>query len=251
MTKLTEGGNVFKNPDGTPATQRINRGDVDPTIMWLESLTGLELLNNKLGSTGIKDTSGDLDIAVDPRSINKDDLVKKLTAWVVASGGDPREWIRKSGDSVHFKTPIRGKTAMGFVQTDFMFGDPSWMRWSMRGGDVQSQYKGVDRHLLLASIAKANGLKWSHKNGLVSRTTNKTISLDPKYIAQVLLGPDATADDLQSVESILAKIKNLPNYQELVADARAPLAAAGRPLPESVQFGSVNWFKQIKSILVK
>ncbi|MCX7592445.1 MAG: hypothetical protein N2235_01550 [Fischerella sp.] len=251
MIQINEGGNVFKNADGTPATQRINRADVDPTIMWLESVTNLDLLGNKLGTTGIKDSSGDLDIAVDPSVISKDQLVQILSQWVIASGEDPKEWIRKSGDSVHFKTPIRGRTKLGFVQTDFMFGEPQWMKFAMHGGSTESNYKGVDRQILLASIAKANGLKWSYKAGLTSRTTGDLISKDPDRIAEILLGPGSTAKDTHTVEGILAKIKHLPNYNELVADAKEQLAAAGRPLPESIQEGTAVWFKKMQSILVK
>ena len=38
---LKEGGNIFKDADGKPLTQRINRDSVDPTLLWLEKITGL------------------------------------------------------------------------------------------------------------------------------------------------------------------------------------------------------------------
>ena len=62
---LNEGGNVFKDQDGKPTTQRIQQADVDPTLKWIESITGMDHVNMKLGSTGIKSSSGDLDVAVD------------------------------------------------------------------------------------------------------------------------------------------------------------------------------------------
>ncbi len=37
--KLYEGGNVFKLADGQPATTRISRENVVPTVQWLEQLT--------------------------------------------------------------------------------------------------------------------------------------------------------------------------------------------------------------------
>ena len=40
---IFEGGNVFKDADGRALTQRINQADVDPTVNWLEQLTGLDL----------------------------------------------------------------------------------------------------------------------------------------------------------------------------------------------------------------
>ena len=51
--KLLEGGNVFKDADGKPLTQRINQTDVPSTVTWLEQLTGLEFPRDRwLGSTG-------------------------------------------------------------------------------------------------------------------------------------------------------------------------------------------------------
>ena len=53
---ILEGGNVFKNIDGQALTQRIAQADVKPTLAWLEQmLPDLDLQNNTLGSTGIKD----------------------------------------------------------------------------------------------------------------------------------------------------------------------------------------------------
>ena len=75
---LKEGGNIFKDEQGTPVTQRIARHDVDPTLTWLEKITGLKHTDMKLGSTGIKDTSGDLDVAIDASKVDKQELFDKL-----------------------------------------------------------------------------------------------------------------------------------------------------------------------------
>jgi len=74
---LKEGGNVFKDPNGQLATQRINKADVAPTLAWLEKITGLDLQNNMLGTTGKAPTSGDLDVAVDQANTTKDQLADK------------------------------------------------------------------------------------------------------------------------------------------------------------------------------
>jgi hypothetical protein len=244
--EITEGGNVFKLADGSEATGRINRADVIPTVKWLEQLTGLNLVDNMLGSTGYKETSGDLDLAVDASKISKDVLVQQL----LKKGIEPTD-IKKTGDSVHFKTPINGAAKNGYVQTDFMFGDPSFQRFSMTGSLEGSPFKGMHRHVLLASIAKAQGLKWSYKNGLMDRATNEVVSKDPSEIAHKLF--NGSAADLASVETILAKIKNLPNYNALVADARETLGKENVQLPESQQAivgeGSAAWFKNWKSVL--
>ena len=244
--KITEGGNVFKLADGSEATQRINKADVVPTVQWLEQLTGLNLVDNMLGSTGYKETSGDLDLAVDVSKISKDVLVQQL----LKKGIEATD-IKKTGDSVHLKTPINGNPENGYVQTDFMFGDPNFQRFSMTGSPEGSPFKGMHRHVLLASIAKAQGMKWSYKNGLMDRATNEVISKDPSEIAHKLF--NGSAADLASVETILAKIKNLPNYNALVADAKETLGKENVQLPETQQAtvseGSAAWFKNWKAIL--
>ena len=92
---LNEGGNIFRGPDGKPTTQRINQADVDPTIAWLEKVTGLSLQSNKLGTTGIKSTSGDIDVAVDQNKITKDQLVTKLTQWAKLISKTRQNGLRK------------------------------------------------------------------------------------------------------------------------------------------------------------
>jgi hypothetical protein len=121
ITKLFEGGNVFKDADGTPLTQRINQADVPATIRWVEQVTGLEFPAERwLGSTGRKATSGDLDLAVDTAEATKEQVAKLLTDFVTSQGLDPRQYVKKAGE-VHLRTPIGGDANRGFVQTDFMF----------------------------------------------------------------------------------------------------------------------------------
>lgn len=220
---LTEGGNVF---DGT---QRIKLADINPTIDWLEDKSGLNLKDSMLGTTGKKADSGDLDLGVDKNQIDQNQLIARL----IQKGIDKSN-IKKSGTNVHVKTPIAGDDSKGYVQTDFMFNDDvDFMKFSMQGGEKDSPYKGVHKHLLLASIAKAQGMKWSYLNGLVDRATNKTISKDPDEIAEKLLGKGARRENIVSVESIIKYIKNKPEYENWVAQARQDLERDGLELPKS------------------
>ena len=204
---LYEGGNIFKLADGEPATTRIARDNVVPTVQWLEQLTGLNLVDNMLGSTGRKETSGDLDLGVDSTKVSKEILIQQLL-----NKGIDRNDIRKTGDSVHLKTPILGDPNNGYVQTDFMFSDnPQFQSFSYTGGG-EGQFKGVHRNILLASIAKGLGMKWSPKFGLVNRETNEVISNNPAEIAQKLV--NGTTQDLSSVENILNKIKGRLDYDQ-------------------------------------
>jgi hypothetical protein len=221
---LTEGGNIWK---GDLATQAIKQADVLPTVKWLERITGLPLADNMVGSTGKKVMSGDIDLVVDANAVDKNQLVAKLTTW--ASANDPQALVKKSGVNVHFRTPIKGDPRNGYVQTDFMIlPDLGFVKWSMSPAE-HSEYRGAHRAILMASIAKSLGLRWSFMHGLSSRTTNNPLrgGKNPDYVAKILLGPDATAKDLDSVETILAKLKDDPAREEKIADARETFAKEG------------------------
>lgn len=238
---LKEGGNIFKDPETKqPLTQRIAKADVLPTLQWLEKITNLPHEDFMLGTTGKKETSGDLDVAVNQEEVSKEELVKRLAAWCQANGKDPKQWIKKSGISVHFFTPIRGEESNGFVQTDLMFGDPNWMKWSLRGASGDSPYKGQHRQILMSSIASAQGMKWSPNSGLMDRETGDLISKSPAEIAKKLLGPNAQVDDLESVETIITRAKTLPNYEELVADAKETFSKMNLTLPESTELNRIK-----------
>jgi len=252
--RLLEGGNIFKTAEGDSATQRIQKSDVETTVRWLESVTNLSLLDNMLGTTGKKSSSGDLDLAVDEEKISKEELINKLNAYLKSKELDPKDNIRKSGVNVHFKAPINGDPNNGYVQADFMFGNPEWMKFSMAGEYGEDNIRGEHRHILLSSIAKAQGMKWSFKNGLIDRETNEVITTDPNTIAKKLLGQTATAEDVSSFKNIIQYVKKLPRYTELTADARETLAKSGIDLPaegtvESYIPGSPMWMRQVMDIV--
>jgi hypothetical protein len=231
--KLLEGGNVFKDAQGQPLTQRINQADVPATIAWVERVTGMKFPQTRwLGSTGRKATSGDLDLAVDISEVSKEQLAAKLSQFVQSQGQDPRDWVRKAGE-VHLRTPIGGNPANGFVQTDFMFfPNLDWGTFFYAGGE-DSEYKGANRNVLMSSVAKSLGLKVG-ANGMASRATNQLLpnGLDPDYVAQVLLGPTASRQNLKNVESIYAALAADPQRDAKLADFRAYLQREGLQEPQ-------------------
>lgn len=234
--KLLEGGNVFKDADGNPLTGRINQSDVPATVQWLETLTGLEFPRERwLGSTGRKPTSGDMDMAVDANEISKEQLAAKLTQWATSHGEDPKNWVKKGGE-VHLRTPINGNPQNGYVQTDFMFfPNLDWGQFYY-GGSEDSAYKGMNRNVLMSSIAKQQGLKVG-ANGMFSRTTNQLVDggMDPDYVAKVLLGPSATRDNLKNVESIYAALAKDKARDAKLADFREYLSREGLQEPDLVK----------------
>ena len=257
---ILEGGNVFKNQHGQALTQRINQADVKPTLAWLEEmLPGLDLQNNTLGSTGIKDTSGDLDIAVDANRVTKEQLETRLKQWAVSHGFRPEDYVRKSGTAVHFKTPIDGRPDRGYVQTDFMFmKDVPWSKFVLGAMPVDSKYKGRERNVLMNSLAKSMGYKLNQVSGIADRATNKLITNDPDKVAKLLLNRTATRQDLASVESILQALSTDPKRDAKLADFKAHMEREGLPFMEDamesanpyIEYNEVNFLARLRDRIV-
>jgi len=251
--KLLEGGNVFKDADGQPMTGRINQSDVAQTVAWIETLTGIDFPRERwLGSTGRKPTSGDLDLAVDANKVSKEQLASQLTQWAQSHGEDPRNWVKKGGE-VHLRVPINGRPENGFVQADFMFfPNLDWGGFYYGGGGTDSAYKGMVRNVLISSLAKVQGLKVG-SNGMFSRASNELVDggLDADLVAKTLLGPKATKENLQSVESIYAALAKDPNRDAKLADFRDYLAKNGLQEPGQVKEETeVNFLARLRDRIV-
>jgi Family of unknown function (DUF6267) len=266
---LFEGGNVFKDANGRALTQRINQADVEPTVVWLEQLTGLDLHGELdpeyadsqhpegypekwLGSTGKKSTSGDLDL--DSSDTTKDQLVARLVQWCVSHGFKPEDYVVPKA-IVHFKTPIDGRPDRGYVQTDFTFlPDPAWGRFVL--GGTSDQYKGRERNVLMNSIAKSMGYKLNQNAGIADRTTNKLITNDPDRTAKLLLNPRATRADLRNVETILKALEKDPKRDQKLADFREHMKREGIPFMENVdanpyiEYNEVNFLARLRDRIV-
>lgn len=254
--KIFEGGNVFKDADGRSLTRRINQTDVKPTLAWLEELLpGLDLQHNTLGSTGIKDTSGDLDIAVDASQVTKEQLETRLKQWAASHGFKPDEWVKKTGTAVHFLTPITGRPDSGYVQTDFMFlKNVPWSKFVLGAMPADSKYKGKERNVLMNSIAKSMGYKLNQIAGIADRATNEIITDDPDQVAKMLLNKTATRQDLASVESILQALSTDPKREEKLADFREHMKREGLPFLESAELyqpvSDVNFLSRLRDRIV-
>ena len=256
---LKEGGNVFrtepKDPD-SGLTQRIATSDVDTTINWMNKTFGFKFVDaDKLGTTGKKvkpdgsfeeNSSGDIDLNVDVRELPKEEIIAKLTAWCQKQGIPDLEimnkgrtftagWIANAGLQVHFRTPINGDPKNGYVQTDFMLTDnPDLQRGAKRGGT--ENFSGADRAVMLSSLARGRGLKFSPTKGLVDpEKGDEVVANSWDKIAVILLGPGAKEEDTHTVEQMLAKIKNLPEYEQLVQGIRDNFEKQGRMFPESAK----------------
>ena len=252
LTRLLEGGNVFKDKQGQPLTQRINQADVPATIKYIENILGIDFPPERwLGSTGRKPTSGDLDLGVDLNEIDKDQLAAALQQIVSSQGLDPREWVVKKGE-VHFRTPIAGDPDKGHVQTDFMFFPNLDWGTFYYGGAEGSAFKGMNRNVLMSSMAKALGFKVG-ANGMFSRSTEELVpgGMDPNHVARVLLGPAFTKENLKNVESIFTALSNDPNKDAKLKDFREYLAREGLKEPQlSVSEDDVGFLGRLRDRIV-
>ena len=260
---LSEGGNVFKTePEKEMMTQRIATPDVHPTIQFIEKITGLTFDEEDwLGTTGKKNdpdgafeknSSGDLDLNTDANKVSKEELIAKLSAWLKSQGIPEQEimnkgrtkqdgWIADVGDQVHFRTPIDGTDQKGFVQTDFMFtNNPDFQRGAKRGGT--QEYGGKYRAILLSALARGRGYKFSPKFGIVDPNNGDAVVTNDwtKGIPEILLGKGAKEEDTYTVESMIAFIKNDPNYEELVGPFKDTIEKDGLTLPESRELSRIK-----------
>ena len=259
---LTEGGNVFKTePEKELICQRIATADVDSTIKWLNSTFGFKFVDeDRLGTTGTKvkpdgtfeeNSSGDIDLNVDVRELPKAEIIAKLSDWCQKQGIPDLEimnkgksfeagWIKDAGLQVHFRTPINGNPQNGFVQTDFMLTDnPNLQRGAKRGGT--EHYTGADRAILLSSLARGRGYKFSPTKGVVDPNNGDAVVADDwDEIAVILLGPGAKEEDTHTVESMIAKLRNDPNFNELIAPWLENMEKQGKGLPESAELNRIK-----------
>lgn len=207
---ILEGGNVFKQFP----TQRINLSDIGPTVSFLSKIVGVDLSKNLLGSTGKRESSGDLDIAINENKISKVQLYDILIKWCEERNLNPKNYIAKSGISVHFRTPIYGSTEE-YVQTDFMFvPDIKFAKFAL-ANDEPYPLKGAYRSIVMANLAKNINLRWSGLNGITDRQTGSTIeNMNPDRVAQILLGDsNARSNNLRNISAIISFL--LKKYNDI------------------------------------
>lgn len=199
---IKEGGNVFSDTDRIPTevikstVQYFKQDVLDlPLDVWLGT-TGQK---NNPGGTFDENSSGDLDISVDETKFDKKEVFNSIRQWAIDNGYDPVEWVfPKKGvtpktKQINVKVPMVNSKGQhikdrkgnpGYVQLDLMFGHPEFQKFSLRG--EPAPWKGQERHVIMANLAKAQGLKWSFSEGLSSRSNPEQVIKDPQKIVQTL-----------------------------------------------------------------
>jgi len=145
---LAEGGAM-------PGVGPIHISEINPTLDQLEKTLGIDLKNNVLGSVGKKEFSGDIDVAIQVDPADIPELVKKIEASPLVLDIAKSSVIMTKVKIVGYdETKQATKPRTGFVQVDFMPGDPGWMKTYYHSpSEKESKYKGVFRNIMIATIA--------------------------------------------------------------------------------------------------
>ena len=237
---LTEGGAM-------PGVGPIHIDEINPTLDALEKVLKIDLKNNVLGSVGKKEFSGDIDVALQIETDAIPEFMEKLKKTPEIMDIAKSSVIMTKVKIVNYdESKQTTKPRTGYVQVDFMPGDPGWMKTYYHSpSDKESKYKGVFRNIMIATIAAVYDRKdseekiddgrsveserwlWSPTDGLVrvkrtpvpkktgdgytKKNNNEVIGTpikDADGIAKALgLG---SAKDLNSFETLLAAVEK--NY---------------------------------------
>lgn len=215
------GGNVFN--DATPFTHE-KIPDIAKQISSVLNQTGAPALPiGSCASPTAGKVSGDMDMIIDADVLA--DYFGTPDIKIV------RRKLKHLFDSAGMKTTLNGVSVHVRVeledsahQVDLMIVPNAEAAQQFHIHDIPkgSPYKGVHKHMALSKLAREHGLLWSPYEGLWTRgpdrKKNKFYTDDPDTIAKTLLGPDAVADDLSSLDSMLARLpdqgKQLMQYLE-------------------------------------
>ena len=242
---LIEGGAM-------PGVGAIHTDEIRPTLAPLEKELGIDLMNNTLGSVGKREFSGDIDVALQIDTDKIPEFVERLKKSSQILDIAKSSVIMTKVKIADFdKSKEDGRPRTGYVQVDFMPGDPDWLKTYYHSpNEKDSQYKGVYRNIMIASIAgniniedseekiddgrplQSKRFMWSPRDGLV-RVLRRPV---PKKSGQgytkknnnkIIAGPWKTADeiaknlgldngdDLDSYETLVKVIKkNLSNEDQ-------------------------------------
>lgn len=229
---LHEGGNVF---DGTVGFDHEMIPGIMKVINGVLQKVNAQAIPIGSGATPTPGkVSGDLDMIVDVNQLRQEydmldspdkDIRKKLRQTFDMAGLETAQ----SGTSVHVKVPM-GDHAH---QVDIMVvpNAANAAKFHTHTIPQGSKWKGVNKQIAMAYLAKKQNMLWSPYQGLFSRDANgkkaDLVTDNIDQVAKALLGPNASGKDIGSVEAImaalgkeageamLADLRSDPNWKEL------------------------------------
>lgn len=222
-----------------PDVGAIHISEIEPTLRPLEKALGVDLVNNVLGSVGKKQFSGDIDVAL---NISRDEVpafIEKLKSMPqILDVAQSSVIMTKLKINKYNASLPTDQERTGYVQLDFMTGDPDWMKVFYHSpSEKDSKYKGVMRTTFLSTIAaitnqtnssettddgrplESQRFMFSPKDGLirVKRTPVAKKSGDgytKQYHNETIGGPWKKADEIADVLN-LGTGKDLDSFETL------------------------------------
>jgi hypothetical protein len=260
---ILEGGNAIENSTPVP------KDKVPEVVAKAKSLLPKPLLNNlqaDIGSAGYKEIpAGDIDLMIDAADLvevyqtgnDKNPVLaakKKLEAQLKQAGYE----ANMVGRNVHVGIPFAG----GLAQVDYMIIQDAaivapYHQHGPRGMYADPEFVGSAIFQLIASIAKHLGLTFDAFGATLKRRDNgEVIARDRDAVAKILINKSASGDDLNSVKTLLAALKNDPERDAKLAQARADVDAGKMTLPGDIRENVNPWifhdnFKKEKWVELK
>ena len=223
----------------------IHKDEINPTLAELEKHLKLNLSNFTLGSVGKKEFSGDIDVAINIPPEQIPAFIEKLKkSPLILDINVPIDTIITKLKIVNYdeskKPENDNRPRTGYVQLDFMPGDPGWLKTYYHSpSEDESKYKGVFRNIMMAEIAANYNrqdseqkledgrpkerirYKWSPKEGLlkVKRTpvmNKKGTGYTKKNQDETIEGPWKQADQIAK-ELNLDSAANLNSFETLLS----------------------------------
>jgi len=214
---LNEGGSM-------PGVGPIHIDEIDPTLTALEKALGIDLKGNVLGSVGKKTFSGDIDVALQLKADEIPDFMERLKNTPEVMDMAKSSVIMTKVKIVNFdQTKTTDKPRTGFVQVDFMPGDPGWLKTYYHSPSETDDGRPMESERFLWSPTdglvrvKRTPVPKKTGEGYTKKNNNEIIAgpwKTPQEIARVLKldGPQ----DLNSYESLRDAIKK--NYPKELTD---------------------------------
>ena len=242
---LTEGGNVFANATA------FDHKDVPAILKTVNSAlrgTGIEVIPVGSAATPVPGKqSGDMDVLADEATVMhyfkaKDAKTarKALNDYIKSKGLDTAQ----TGINVHVNVPV----GQEHHQVDIMVTANANQIAKFHTHNIPqgSPYKGVNKQLLMAFLAKDKGYMWSAWQGLFARepSTGKKadfVTDDLAKIAEILTGK-SDPSVLGSVESILSA---LPQQQAAELLARGKADPNWKEVKQESRVGTNEWFRNM------
>lgn len=236
------GGNVFANAkpfdhkDASTILKTINQVLADSGIHAIPVGSAATPVAGKI--------SNDMDVVVDEKTVINFFKVKdaktarKALRDYIANKGLATS---QSGINVHVSVPVEGNNH----QVDIMV-TPNAERVSKfhtHNIPAGSPYKGVNKQLIIAILAKSKGYLWSAWQGLFLRDENGKksdfVSDDLDTIAKAIVGNHASAKDLSSTESVLAALPK-DEAKKLLSKAKEDANWVELPTQESTELARIK-----------